>query len=174
MQFKLLSTANPKTQKGVKYGYLTFVLHLAPADISGHEVCAKRTPGCTESCLNTAGRGGMFKRGENTNAIQKARIRKTQYFFNDRDSFMQDLVLDINRAIKFARKRNLIPVFRLNATSDLAWEKYTIYGMNILKCSLRFNFTTILRYWVVRLQILKTITLHLAELNVMMKMSFVH
>jgi hypothetical protein len=133
MQFKLLSTANPKTQKGVKYGYLTFVLHLAPADISGHEVCAKRTPGCTESCLNTAGRGGMFKRGENTNAIQKARIRKTQYFFNDRDSFMQDLVLDINRAIKFARKRNLIPVFRLNATSDLAWEKYTIYGMNIFE-----------------------------------------
>lgn len=133
MQFKLLSTANPKAQKGAKYGYLTFVLHLAPADISGHEVCAKRTPGCTESCLNTAGRGGMFKPGENTNTIQKARIRKTQYFFNERDSFMQDLILDINRAIKFANKRNLVPVFRLNATSDLAWEKYTIDGMSIFE-----------------------------------------
>jgi hypothetical protein len=133
MQFKLLSTANPKTQKGVKYGYLTFVLHLAPADLSGHEVCAKRTPGCTAACLNTAGRGGMFKRGENTNAIQKARIRKTQYFFDNREEFMKDLVADINRAIKYASKQNLKPVFRLNATSDLAWEKYTISGMTIFE-----------------------------------------
>ena len=49
--FKLLSTANPKIQKGVKLGYLSFILHLAPADLSGHEVCPKRTKGCTDACL---------------------------------------------------------------------------------------------------------------------------
>jgi len=75
--FKLLSTANPKIQKGTKYGYLSFILHLAPADLSGREVCPKRTAGCTQACLNTAGRGGMFRKGENTNVIQQARIRKT-------------------------------------------------------------------------------------------------
>ena len=64
--FKLLSTANPKIQKGTKMGYLSFILHLAPADLSGRETCPKRTAGCTSACLNTAGRGGMFKRGENT------------------------------------------------------------------------------------------------------------
>ena len=124
--FKLLSTANPKIQKGTERGYLSFILHLAPADLSGRETCPKRTKGCTAACLNTAGRGGMFKRGENTNMIQKARIRKTQYFFADRDAFMMDLYKDIQKAIKFAEKRDLIPVFRLNGTSDLSWEKYTV------------------------------------------------
>jgi len=131
--FKLLSTANPKIQKGTKLGYLSFILHLAPADLSGKETCPKRTAGCTAACLNTAGRGGMFKRGENTNVIQKARIRKTEYFFNDRAGFMADLVEDIMRAVNFARRKGLTPVFRLNGTSDLAWEKYEVpnHGKNI-------------------------------------------
>jgi len=124
--FKLLSTANPKIQKGTKMGYLSFILHLAPADLSGRETCPKRTAGCTAACLNTAGRGGMFRKGENTNMIQKARIRKTQYFFNERDAFMLDLYTDIQKAIKFAERQGLTPVFRLNGTSDLSWEKYTV------------------------------------------------
>ena len=134
--FKLLSTANPKIQKGTKMGYLSFILHLAPATLSGKETCPKRTVGCTAACLNTAGRGGMFKRGENTNMIQKARIRKTNYFFDNRDAFMTDLANDINKAIKFAKKQGLTPVFRLNGTSDLSFEKYSVpgyAGMNIFE-----------------------------------------
>ena len=126
--FKLLSTANPKIQKGTKLGYLSFILHLAPADLSGKEVCPKRTAGCTAACLNTAGRGGMFKRGETTNVIQKARIRKTKLFFEDRETFMEQLEQDINKAIKFAARKGLTPVFRLNGTSDLSWEKYKCKG----------------------------------------------
>ena len=121
---KLLSTANPKIQKGAKLGYLSFILHLAPATLSGKETCPKRTAGCTAACLNTAGRGGMFKRGENTNMIQQARIRKTKMFFEDREGFFIDLVSDIIRAKKMAARLGLTPVFRLNGTSDLAWEKY--------------------------------------------------
>ena len=123
---KLLSTANPKIQKGTKLGYLSFILHLAPATLSGKETCPKRTAGCTAACLNTAGRGGMFKRGENTNMIQEARIRKTKYFFENRDAFMADLEADIKKGIKQAERLGLTPVFRLNGTSDLAWEKYGI------------------------------------------------
>jgi hypothetical protein len=133
--FKLLSTANPKIQKGTKLGYLSFILHLAPADLSGRETCPKRTAGCTAACLNTAGRGGMFKKGENTNMIQKARIRKTQYFFNQRQDFMLDLKKDIEKAIKMAAKLDLTPVFRLNGTSDLSWEKYDMLpGLNVFEC----------------------------------------
>jgi hypothetical protein len=132
--FKLLSTANPKIQKGTKMGYLSFILHLAPATLSGKETCPKRTAGCTAACLNTAGRGGMFKRGENTNMIQKARIRKTEYFFNNRAEFMADLANDIEKAIRFAERKGLTPVFRLNGTSDLSWEKYTVAeGFNIFE-----------------------------------------
>jgi hypothetical protein len=126
MTFKLLSTANPKIQKGTKLGYLSFILHLAPADLSGHNTCPKATAGCKSACLNTAGRGGMFKRGENTNMIQKARIRKTKYFYEDRAGFMLDLAYDIQKAIAFAKKQGLTPVIRLNGTSDLSWEKYEV------------------------------------------------
>jgi len=126
MTFKLLSTANPKIQKGTKLGYLSFILHLAPADLSGHNTCPKATAGCKSACLNTAGRGGMFKKGENTNMIQKARIRKTRYFYEDRAGFMLDLAYDIQKGIKMAEKLGLKPVFRLNGTSDLSWEKYEV------------------------------------------------
>ena len=124
--FKLLSTANPKIQKGTKLGYLSFILHLAPADLSGKNTCPKATEGCKAACLNTAGRGGMFKKGENTNMIQKARIRKTNYFYADRVGFLADLEADIRKGIKLATKLGLTPVFRLNGTSDLSWEKYGI------------------------------------------------
>jgi hypothetical protein len=123
---KLLSTANPKIQKGTKLGYLSFILHLAPATLSGKETCPKRTAGCTAACLNTAGRGGMFKKGENTNMIQQARIRKTKEFFENRDQFMKDLYHDVRKGIRQAERLGLTPVFRLNGTSDLAWEKYTV------------------------------------------------
>ena len=123
---KLLSTGNPKILKGLKQGYNTYILHLAPANLSGYETCPKRTAGCTAACLNTAGRGGMFKKGETTNAIQQARIRKTKMFFENRIEFMALLVKDIELAIKQSAKKNLIPVFRLNGTSDIAFEKYEV------------------------------------------------
>jgi hypothetical protein len=133
--FKLLSTANPKIQKGTKLGYLSFILHLAPSDVSGYNTCPKATAGCKAACLNTAGRGGMFRRGETTNTIQKARIRKTRYFYEQRQDFMLDLMADIRKGIKMATKLGLTPVFRLNGTSDLSWEKYDmIPGQNVFEC----------------------------------------
>jgi hypothetical protein len=68
----------------------------------------------------------MFKKGETTNIIQQARIRKTRFFFDNRDAFMADLVADIKLAIKQSAKLGLIPVFRLNGTSDLSFEKYSV------------------------------------------------
>jgi hypothetical protein len=123
---KLLSTGNPKVLKGLAQGYNTYILHLAPSTLSGHNTCPKATAGCIASCLNTAGRGGMFKRGETTNTIQQARIRKTKQFYENRSEFMTDLVKDIELAIKQSKRLGLIPVFRLNGTSDLSWEKYEV------------------------------------------------
>jgi hypothetical protein len=123
---KLLSVGNPKILKGMKQGYMTYILHLAPADVSGYNTCPKATAGCKSACLNTAGRGGMFKKGETTNVIQQARIRKTKMFFEDRENFLAILKDDIRKAIKQATKKGLIPVFRLNGTSDISWEKYGV------------------------------------------------
>ena len=68
----------------------------------------------------------MFKKGEFTNMIQQARIRKTKMFFDDRNAFMSLLVKDILLALKQSERLGLTPVFRLNGTSDLSWEKYSV------------------------------------------------
>jgi hypothetical protein len=130
--FRLLTPGNPKTEKGRGAGYWTFILHLAPASLSGFNVCAMATAGCKAACLNTAGRGGiMAGHGILTaqdvanglrNTIQAARIRKTKAFFAARNEFMAVLVADISKAIKLARRNGFKPVFRLNGTSDIRWE----------------------------------------------------
>lgn len=128
----LLSVGNPKTLKGMKQGYNTYILHLAPYTLSGHNTCPKATTGCIAACLNTAGRGGMFKKGEFTNNIQKARIRKTQLFYNNRHEFMSLLVKDILLAIKQSARLGLTPVIRLNGTSDISFEKYPVKMGNVI------------------------------------------
>lgn len=128
MKTKLLTKGNPKTLKGEKQGYLTYILHLAPANLSGYQVCPMATAGCKSACLNTAGRGGIFKKGDTTNIIQQARIRKTKLFFEQREFFMTTLHNEIEKAIVYAEKKGLIPVFRLNGTSDIAWEKIRVKG----------------------------------------------
>ena len=124
----LLTTGNPKLLKGEKKGYLSFVLHLAPSNVSGYNTCPMASNGCRAACLNTAGRGGLFKAGTSTNSIQEARIRKTRMFFEDRDAFLSLLVADIRAAVRMAERKNLIPVFRLNGTSDIRWESVSVEG----------------------------------------------
>jgi hypothetical protein len=68
----------------------------------------------------------MFKKGETTNMIQKARIRKTVMYFEQREQFLADLAADIRKGIKMAERLGLKPAFRLNGTSDLSVEKWGI------------------------------------------------
>ncbi len=130
---KLLSRTNHKIIKGEKFGYKGFILHLAPYTLAGFSnVCPKATTGCIAGCLNTAGRGGMFKEG-GTNSVQEARKRRTRMFFEDREQFMRLLVSDIKNGIKLASKYGLTPCFRLNGTSDISWEKYLLDGKNVFE-----------------------------------------
>ena len=116
---KLLTTNNYKTTKGEKKGYLTGILYLAPAKISGYEVCPKRSEGCTAACLYTAGMGAF-------STTQKARIAKTKAFFEDRDNFLTQLRKDIKALVKKANKLNMTPAIRLNGTSDIEWTRFGI------------------------------------------------
>ena len=116
---KLLTTANFKTVKGEKLGYLTGILYLAPAKISGYEVCPRRSAGCTEACLYTAGMGAF-------STVQQARIKKTKQFFEDRDNFLMQLRKDITALVRKAKKTNMIPAIRLNGTSDIEWTRFGI------------------------------------------------
>jgi hypothetical protein len=108
---------NPKVAKNGKLGVQTAVMHLAPGDMSGHEVCPKRSPGCSAACLHFAG-SPAFLTGKT-----KSRIARTKLFFADRNLFMNILVLEIAEHIAKAANDNMEPAVRLNATSDIVWER---------------------------------------------------
>lgn len=117
---KLLSVStDAKTVKGEKNGVLTGVLYLAPASLSGYQVCPSATDGCIAACLYTAGRGIYAN-------VQKSRLERTRWFFEDRASFMEVLVADIQRLVRKATKDGMIAAVRLNGTSDIAWEKMAV------------------------------------------------
>ena len=121
---KLLTIGNPKTEKSVNFGFLTAVLHLAPSNLSGiANVCSRATKGCIAACLNTAGRGGIIKAGEITNAIQLCRIARTRFLFEDTREFLSKLDSEIASHVRASRKLGLTPAVRLNGTSDLDWSK---------------------------------------------------
>ena len=123
---KLLTTANAKIRKGEKIGFKTFGIHLAPASLSGFNVCKDASAGCAASCLNTAGMGAFSN-------VQRARIEKTRLFFKNKTIFLVILWEEVARAIRSASKKNLTAVFRLNLTSDLPWEKIKLNGQSIFE-----------------------------------------
>lgn len=110
---------NPKVAKNAKLRVLSAPLHLAlaPADLSGFEVCPMRTAGCTRACLHTAG-NPAYMRGKH-----RARVARTKAYFEARDMFMVALAADIASVAREARRRKMKCGIRLNATSDIPWEK---------------------------------------------------
>lgn len=123
---KLLTTSNTKIKKGEKMGFMSFGIHLAPAKLSGFNVCKSKSAGCAAACLNTAGMGIY-------STVQAARIAKTKLFFSDKAAFMNQLVKEINSSVKKAVKNEMKPCFRLNLTSDLPWEKIKFNGQSIFE-----------------------------------------
>ena len=110
--------ADAKTTKGTKQGYLTGILYLAPASLSGINVCPKSSAGCRSACLYTAGRGRFY-------SVTRARIVKTLAYHFDTPRFTLTIKKSIKSLLTKAKNRSLIPVVRLNGTSDLLFERNT-------------------------------------------------
>lgn len=128
MSGKLLTYGNLKTEKSIGLGWLTAIMHFAPANLSGFEVCNGRSKGCTAVCLNSAGHGGIGAQFDaagalvKANAVQAARIRRTRLFFEARDVFFAQLVRELEAHVRKAQRMGLRPAVRLNGTSDIVWE----------------------------------------------------
>jgi len=106
-----------KTVKGIKYDVLTAILYMAPADLSGYQMCpAARIAKCKDPCLNTAGRGAMT-------SVQLSRIRKTLYFMQYRELFLEQLRREMEAHCKYAENLGYLPALRLNGTTDILWER---------------------------------------------------
>lgn len=109
-------SADAKTSKGETFGFLTGIMYLAPSTTTQFNTCSMaKIAQCDKPCLYTSGRGRF-------NSVQQARINKTIWFFTERETFMQQLVVNINKLIRKAHKMGLTPIVRLNGTSDIRWE----------------------------------------------------
>lgn len=114
--------ANPKILKNSKINVMTAPLHLAPARLSGYEVCPQRSKGCTAACLHTAGNPAhMPGKG-------RARIARTKFYFEDRENFLIILCAEIGALHDKAKAEGKQPAVRLNATSDIPWERVKCPG----------------------------------------------
>jgi hypothetical protein len=108
--------SSSKIAKGLQYNEMTYILYLAPANQSGYEVCPMRTKECTEACLTESGHNRIDVK---KNAINKARIKKTKLFFEERAFFMGWLVAEIEKAKADAESKGMRFSVRLNGTSDI-------------------------------------------------------
>jgi hypothetical protein len=131
--YKLLSVDNnPKVMKGNKLQdkYWSVILHLAPSNLADGKrtVCPySKIAKCEEPCLNTAGLGGVYP------SIQNARVRKTLLFLDEYETFMEQLVDDINRFIRACERKDKKPCVRLNGTSDIQWEHQLYKGKTVFE-----------------------------------------
>lgn len=124
----LLST-NPKTEKSVVQ---TYILHLAPSDLSGVNVC----PGagnCRKICLHFAG-NPVYMNGK-----QSARIRRTLFYARHREAFMLLFLCAI--LYKISKHPGEQIAVRPNGTSDNAYEliDFTITPEFAAFCRIKFG-----------------------------------
>jgi hypothetical protein len=120
MKTLLSVDTNAKTIKGQKRGFMTGILYLAPDRVSGlFNACPNASNGCRNLCLYYAGRGAF-------NSVQKARTAKTIFYVKDREAFLATLKENVTSVIRKAKAKKMIPVIRLNGTSDIGWERHGI------------------------------------------------
>lgn len=133
--------ADTKTRKGLSKGFLTGILYLAPANLSGINVCPMASLGCRSACLFSAGRGRFY-------SVTVARVTKTLAYHFDKPRFIQTVKKSIKSLVTKANNKGFTPVVRLNGTSDILWERNTdiiqsfpgVQFYDYTKIVQRFNF----------------------------------
>ena len=118
----------------LKNGCLTYMLYLAPSNLSGYQVCPNDKY-CKDLCLNGSGQNKMqiISKGIYGGSINQARIKKTKLFYENREMFMYLLIHEIKRYRNTANKLGISFAVRLNGTSDLSPELFRFNGENILQ-----------------------------------------
>jgi len=118
---KLLAVnGDAKTSKGVKLGYRTAILYLAPHGISGENLCPMAMVAqCDTACLFTAGRGAM-------SSVFFSRLRKALFWQQYRVTFLALLASELTLLNLAALRDNVTLLVRLNGTSDIRFENYNI------------------------------------------------
>ena len=113
-----------KTVKGEARGVKTFVQYLSPSTylsrytgLPFRDLCPYATDGCRDACLGEHS-GRMAFDGPKT-----ARVRRTILFHLAKERYFAQLCREIEKGIASAERAGMVPVFRLNGSSDILWER---------------------------------------------------
>ncbi len=108
---KLLADGSSNA-KMAKNELKTFGLSLIPHSLNtlGENICKFSTKECRAACLNTSGHGRF-------NNVQEARLKKTDYFVNNKPAFIHQLYRELYRINAKGKA-----AIRLNVVSDVDWE----------------------------------------------------
>ena len=113
-------------------GHYTYIIYLAPAKTSGHNVCPFSTPECRNGCLATSGRAAM-EIISGGNRIQQSRIRKTNMLCTNPTFTLALISAEIDKAKAKAARDGFAFSVRLNGTSDIDYTKIRLDGKNIFE-----------------------------------------
>ena len=109
---KNLFSKGDTNAKTIKNDLETFILYLAPYNLSGFNVCPFASKGCISGCLNTAGMG-IFSN------VQLSRINKSKFWGFNREGFYIQLANELLKIHDKAVKKDIKIAIRLNGTSDI-------------------------------------------------------
>ena len=122
-------------------GWNTYGIYLAPSTLArdAKHPYINNCPFsqmCAESCLNGSGQNKIQTLKNHFNEvsfIDKARIRKTHLFYDNRELFMKLAIHEIRKAQRYAKKHEMGFAIRLNCTSDISPTRFIYKGQNILE-----------------------------------------
>ena len=119
---RFFSTDSAKAIKADKFGYLNGINYMAPHDTGGAgNLCPHSTAGCRALCLGMySGQAAMVTDLETgTNATRESRMRKAQYFMNDRKAFLAEMTWHIQDLAKKAKRKGKTLAIRPNGSTDI-------------------------------------------------------
>ncbi len=83
-------------------------------------LCTHASGSCPETCVGEQGMASVWK------SIKEARIRKTNWYYDDRASFLEQMREDVSRFLRKADKLGKRLAIRPNMFSDVYWERHGI------------------------------------------------
>ena len=134
MQNQIFSIDSAKAIKSQAFGWLNAIHYMAPGSLSGVNLCPHMSVSCFALCLGwQSGYAGMVKHDADMNAVRQSRIDKARRFMETRQAYLADMVKAIHQVCAKAYKLNMKPCFRLNGSTDIAWEgiKYLPHNLSL-------------------------------------------
>ena len=137
---RFFSTDSAKAIKADKFGYLNGINYMAPDDTGCtveqyFKLCSDSTAGCRALCLGMySGQAAMVNDLEHgTNAVRESRMRKAQYFMNERKAFIAEMNWHIHDLARKARRKNKKLAIRPNGSTDIRFERIKHNGQTVME-----------------------------------------